>query len=688
MTLERLFAPQSVAVVGATDRAGTYARVTLENLRKAGFVGAVTGVHPTRTEVLGYRCVPALTDLDAAVDAVVIATPALTVADYVTQARALGCGGAVVYAAGFAESGEREAQDELVRAAGDFPVIGPNGNGLVSVPARAALWGDAVTVPNEPGPIALVTQSGNVGVIALAHRRGLGLHTVVSVGNSAVVDAADALTQLAATEGVRAVALYLEGDGDGVRFARALAACAENDVRVAVLKAGRSPEGQIAGAAHTAALAGDQRVFAALLAESGGVLVREPAELIEAARALSLGRRDPRGAAFLTCSGGDATMAADIAHDAGVSLTALAPTTIAALRELLPPTATAVNPLDHTNLVWADTEAVAAITETVARDAEVGHLIYVQDEPPGMPQSAIDEWRATRAGGLLGGDRAGTTTLVACTTPGQEPEGAVSGLGPLMTALAALQRPAPDPVRLRSIADVAASLSTENLPHSAVSDASMTTPADFDGKSLAEHQAKRLLGDAGIAVPPAMTASTSHEAALAAEQLGFPVALKLSAPGLMHKSDIGAIEVGLRDVAAVVAAAERILAITPFPADAVLLVEAMADSGVEVLVSAVRNGVVPALVVGLGGVWAEALDDVVVIPLPAEPADVAAAVRRLRLAAQLVGGRGRPPMAVDALSFLAAAAGRLLVDRDVSLVELNPVIVSEFAAVAVDAVII
>ena len=673
MTLHRLFAPTSVAVVGATDRDGSYARATLDNLRRAGFPGSVVGVHPTRTEVLGYPCVPRLSDLASPVDAVVIATPAPSVAQYVAQARDIGCGGAVVYAAGFAESGNREAHDSLVLAAGDFPVIGPNGNGLVSVPARAPLWGDAVTVPSEPGPIALVTQSGNVGVIALAHRRGLGLHTVVSVGNSAVVDAATTLAQLAVTEGVRVVALYLEGDGDGGTLATALAACAENDVRVAVLKAGRSPAGQVAGAAHTAALAGDQRMFASLLREAGGVLVREPAELIEAARALAMGRRDPRGAAFLTCSGGDATMAADIAHDTGVLLTTFSESTVTELRKVLPPTATPVNPLDHTNLVWADTDAVAAITATVAADPGVGHLVYVQDEPPGMPAHAVHEWRATRAGGVRGGELAGIPTMVVCTTPGQEPDGAVSTLSALMTALATLQRSAPDPARLRAIASAARLVEAGT---------------DSAEASLPEHEAKSLLRDFGVEVPTGLIASDVNEAVAAAESLGYPVVVKLSAPGLMHKSELGAIEVALTDQVSVAAAAARILAIRPLPANAVLLVESMARPGLEVLVAATTQGVVPALVIGAGGVWTEALDDVVVVPLPASAADVRAVLPHLRMAAQLVGGRGRPGAALDELSRLAARAGDLLLERQCHLVELNPVVVSERSAVAVDAVII
>ncbi|MFZ8927254.1 MAG: hypothetical protein ACO3CU_10905, partial [Candidatus Nanopelagicales bacterium] len=428
---------------------------------------------------------PTLADAGA-VDAVVIATPADTVPSYVAAAAELGCGGAIVYAAGFAEAGRVDLQGELVAAARSMPVIGPNGNGMVSVPARAPLWGDAVTLPKSPGGVALISDSGNIGVVGMAHREGEGLHTVISSGNAAVVDTPTLLEQVARLDGVRAVAMYVEGDGDGERWCRALAVCAERDVRVVVLKAGRSARGAAVGAAHTAALVGDQAVFASLIAEAGGVMVHQPLELLETARALSLGRRDPRGAAFLTCSGGDAAIVADIADDLGVVLSDLSDDTSQCLRDLLPPAATVANPLDHTAMVWADTEAIAALTEAVARDPHVGHVVYVQDEPPGLPPGPLAEWQATRAGGVLGGARAGVDTLVVATTPGQAAEGVVAGVDNALRAIGVLQQSSVDPARLSAIADAVAS--------------------QADPRSLDEQQAKVLLARHGVEVPHAVAA--------------------------------------------------------------------------------------------------------------------------------------------------------------------------------------
>ena len=687
MDLSRLFHPRSIAVVGATDRPGAYGAQVLGNLLRAGPTAHVTGVHPTRRRVLGIGCVPRLEDLPEPVDAVVVATPAATVGELVASAGQLGCGGAVVFAAGFGESGNGAAQHRLVEVARRYrlPVIGPNANGLVSIAGRAPLWGDPVTMPEAAGPIALVTQSGNLGVIALAHRAGLGLHSVVSLGNAAVVDAPDVVDHLAGDPSVACIAAYLEDDGDGARLATSLARCARAGVAVVVLKAGRSQAGRAAGAAHTAALSGDHAAFRALVEQAGGVLVSTPHALLETARAMTRARRHRGGLAVLSSSGGDAAIAADLAADAGVRLAPLTEQTRTALVAALPPTATVTNPLDHTNLVWADVAALTRIAQVLGSDSGVGHLIYVQDEPPGLPEADRVEWALTRDAALAGAERAGLPPLLVATTPGQEPPGAVSGLGPALAAIRALTEPAPDVARLQSIAAAAARVAGRE-----------------PGPWLSEHEAKDLLAAAGIAVPRRVTvpigrdhAQVRDAAVQAARLLDGAVVLKLSAAGLVHKAQAGAIALDLRDAAAVQDAAYRLLALADGYRQPALLVEQQVRAGHELFVAARSDGVVPTLTVGMGGAWAELLDDVVVLPLPVSPGQVLDGLGRLRAADLLAGawpagradqahGTGGPALA---LAELAAAAGRLLVDAGLTLVELNPVIVNDSGAVAVDAVV-
>ena len=303
MDLSRLFRPASIAVVGATDRPGSYGAQALLNLDAIGFAGPVWGVNPGRTEALGRPCVPSIADLPCAVDAVIVSVPAAGVEAAVEEAGALGCGGAVVFSAGFAEfSGGVGLQRDLVAAAArhGLPVCGPNCNGIVAMHARTALWGDALA-PREPGAVALISQSGNVAVNALATRRGLRFHTVVASGNQAVVSAADYLGFLAGEDGIGAIALYLEDDG-GPGLCDGLAACAENGVRVAVLKVGSSAAGAHAAAAHSGALAGDQRIFRALIEDAEAVWASDLHELLELAKTLAVGS-DASGAGGVARAG-------------------------------------------------------------------------------------------------------------------------------------------------------------------------------------------------------------------------------------------------------------------------------------------------------------------------------------------------------------------------------------------------
>ncbi len=708
MDLSRLLAPRSVIIVGATDRPASYGGQTARNLISAGFDGPLMGVNPTRTEVHGIPCVPtlaeAVTGLGTPPDAVVVATPAAGVPGLVDEAGKLGAGGVVVYAAGFAEApGEDRGgslQAELVAAAArhSLPVIGPNGNGLVAVHSKAPLWGDAVTL-RRPGGIALITQSGNIGVNALSLASGPNFHTVVSGGNQAVVDAARLLDHLAGVDGVRVAALYLESDGDGAHLAEALARCNDNGVRIVVLKGGRTEAGRAAGAAHTASLAGDTKVFRALMDEAGAIVVTDLSELLAVAQVLDrppLKRRQGASSvAVVTCSGGDCTMAADLAGDLAIPLATLVPDTRQRLRAALPPTATVVNPLDHTNAVFGDADAVADIVQAMASDPEVGVVLALQDQPIDLPDDAAQQWRDTLVGDVRGAAAADVPMVIASTLPEHRPDrdDALGGLRAGLVAAHALVATTPaDGTRLRAVA-AAAARALPSRDHAQMAPGDGPSAHDHEGfgggGGMSEGEAKELLAGVGVPVPRHRVVGTPEEALEAFAALGAPrVVVKAEHPALVHKSDIGAVVLDLTDGEAVRAAAQRVLAAAP--AGARVLLEEQADAGLEVVVAAHRLGVVPVVVVGLGGLWAEVLDDVAVIPLPADAARVTAALLSLRAAPVLTGSRGGQPYAIDALARLAAAVGGLLLDRDLTLVEINPVIVGRGpagGAVAVDAVI-
>ena len=723
LDLARLMRPASIAVVGATDRPGSYAAETLLNLELIGFPGPVWGVNPRRQEVLGRECVPTVADLPEAVDAVVVAIPAAGVAAVIDSAGARGCGGAVVFSAGFDEvASGRQHHRDLVAAARrhGLPVCGPNCNGIVSPYCRTALWGDALSLP-EYDPthptVALISQSGNVAVNALATRRGLRFHTVIASGNQAVLSAADYLEFLAGEAGVGAIALYLEDDGTS-RLVDGLAACADTGVPVVVLKVGRSAAGARAAAAHSGALAGDQRVFRSLVDAAGAVWADDVHELLELAKTMAVRRtRRPAGLegapaagivpgqarvpeqsesvasglAIMTCSGGDSAQGADEAQRLGLELPALAPATCARLAELLPPAATVANPLDYTAMIWGDVVALGELVRALGEDPSIGQVLVFYDQPHGLTGAPKESWQAVREGVMRGARLSPVPTIVSSTLPELLDDAAAAefhragvrtaaGLRTGLRCAAALhagERPGEVAGRLREIALAARRATSERGSGGA------------DGGSwLAEHEAKALLGAAGVPVPDGRVVTSEEDAVAAAVDLGGPVALKLSAAGVQHKTELGGVALALTTEAEVRAAYVNMAGLAATH-DGVVLVEGMAPAGVELIVAAHRDGIVPALVVGLGGIWTELLDDVAVIPLPADEARIRQAIGTLRGAPLLLGGRGRPAADVPAAAWLAARLGEMLLERSLAAVECNPVLVGAAGqgAVAVDAAI-
>ena len=630
-------------------------------------------------------CFPSLGELPAPADAVVVVIPAAGVAAAVDEAGAVGCGGAVVYGAGSARvSHGREFERSLAEAAARhrLPVCGPNGNGIVALHERAALWGDALR-PLEPGPVALVSQSGSVAVNTLATRRGLRLHTVVSCGNAVGLDPAGGFRSPRTIPLVRSRCIS-RCDGDGERLCEALARCAERGVGVAVLKVGASAAGAVAAAAHTGAVAGDQRVFRALVEEAGGAWAEDVHELLELAKVLAVpearggvSRRRPGRPDLL---GGDSALAADECERMGLPLPPLAPETAERLRSLLPDAATVGNPLDYTALIWGDVELL--------RD------IVVATERPG-------DRPATRAVRPARGDRRKRRRREL----GRRARGNPRGRGrepscrwrsrPRCRSCSTTKPPpaSPRPASHRwpdcrpactALPPYASRRATRSGCERLAARLHASAPSSADGW-LAEHEAKELLREAALPVVDGRLVASEDDAVAAFEELGGSLALKLSGAGLLHKSELGGLALDLRSEEDVRGAHRRLVELDV--AGSAVLAERMSPAGVELLVSARTDAVVPALVVGLSGIWTEAFDDdVAIVPLPASPERVEAALRGLRGATLLTGGRGRPPVDLAAVAALASAVGALVLDHELQLVELNPVVAHPDGSLVVDAI--
>ncbi|MDQ2622540.1 MAG: acetate--CoA ligase family protein, partial [Actinomycetota bacterium] len=392
-------------------------------------------------------------------------------------------------------------------------------------------------------------------------------------------------------------------------------------------------------------------------------------------------RRPGSGPAVLTCSGGDSGIAADLSEGLDLDFPGLAPETTRRLADLLPEEATPGNPLDYTSLLWTETERLSEIVAVVGNDPAVDQLLLFHDHPRGLRPEHDREWSDVRRALVAGALRSGTGTIVASTLPDLVDEAAmedlarsgipvVGGIPACLAAAKASRKAEPDPGRLREIAETAR--------------LAVGPPAHGERGWLGEAETKSLLFERDIPVPHGGTATDFDSCLAIAERLEWPLALKLSGSGIQHKSDIGAIRLNLRNALDLEQACADLLDL-PQASDAVLLVETMAGPGVELIVSARTGAVVPALVIGLGGVWAELLDDVAVVPLPATKLRIQEAIGGLRGAGLLTGARGEAPADLDALAGLAEGTARLLIEEDLTLVELNPVIATPGGVVAVDA---
>ena len=308
-----------------------------------------------------------------------------------------------------------------------LPVCGPNCDGLISLHSRAALWGDALAAP-APGHVALVSQSGNLVVNALATRRGLRLHTAVSSGNETVVTTPDWVEHLAREPGVRSIALLVEAEGDGARLCEALAVCAEEGVGVAVLKVGASARGAAAAAAHTGAVAGDHRVFRALVEEAGAAWAADVHDLLELAKALAIPGARPRprdadgvrhAAAARSSPARAVTRGSAPTRPSGSGSTcrALSARTVDALRALLPEAATVANPLDYTAMIWGEVETLRDLIRAVGEDPAIGHVLVFYDRPPGIAGHSAESWDAVEEGILAGAAVCPVPVMVSATLP-------------------------------------------------------------------------------------------------------------------------------------------------------------------------------------------------------------------------------------------------------------------------------
>ncbi len=679
--LERLLRPQSIAAIG-----GRFAEEVIRQSRKLGFGGRVHAVNPTRQTLAGVPCCARIEDLPEAPDAVFLGVRREATVEAVARLAAIGAGGAVCYAAGFAEAPDgRELERRLVAAAGDMAILGPNCYGLLNLLERVALWPDEHGARPVQRGVALITQSGNIGITLTMQQRSLPIALVLSVGNQAQLAVHDLLELLAEDARITAIGLYLETISEPVGFARAALKCAARRLPIVAIKAGRSETGARATLSHTSSLAGADAVADAFLCRYGVIRVDSLAELLETLKLVSvLGPLAGRRIGSLSCSGGDAAMVADLALSRGLELAPLPEPSLAALRAALDDRVALANPLDYQTAIWADFERLRGCF-TAMLGAGFDATLLVLDYPrPG--ENHVAAWDVARDAFIesAAAIATGAPAIVVASLPETLPPAARERL--LAAGIAPMQGL---PECLRAIAAAAWLGATWGrfehgpppLPRAPEDVVTTREPL-----TMRESAAKRLLAARGVPVPCGEVVPAG-EAAAAAERIGFPVALKTAA-SVPHKSEAAGVALNLASAEAVAAAAAGMARL----GDRVLVERMLPPPVAELIVGIDTDPQFgPYLLVGAGGVHAELWQDTAVLLLPVLPDDVRRALQALRIWPLLAGWRGAPAGDIEAVVEVVCRIGGLALDPRACVLELdvNPLMV--YAAgqgvVAADALI-
>ena len=685
-SVARLLAPSSIAVIGASRTPGTVGNALLHNLLEGGFTGAVHPVNPHATDISGVTCYPDVRQIPGSVDLAVIALRPEAVLAAVDACGEKGVGGLLVVSAGFAEVGSDGArlQQELVRRARfhGMRLIGPNCLGVVNTAPDVSMNATFAGVPVARGRAGFMAQSGALGVafLAQAARTGLGVSSFVSAGNKADVSGNDLLQYWEDDPATAVVLLYLESFGNPRKFAR-LARRVSRSKPVVALKSGRSTIGRRAARSHTAALASPDSAVDALFEQAGVIRVDTLGEMLDVAR-IAASCPAPRGPrlAIVGNSGGPAIMAADAAAGAGLTVPELTDATQERLRALLGPNAAVVNPVDTT--AAADARRLAETVAIVLDDPSVDALVVVftptllaSSTEVAAALAPLESESVPIVAALLATDPMPSGLDAARIPAFAMPEEAVVALGRLAAHAAWAQRPSGSVPVLEGIdAGRAVALVAEQMA------------AGPDVGWLAAGKTHELLAAYGVPLVEAREVSGPEEAAEAARAIGAPVALKATGAGIVHKSDIGGVRLGLGSPDDVAKAYEDMRA-TIGQAMTGALVEPMVEAGVEVIVGVVHDEPFgPLVMFGLGGTTAELVQDRSFRALPLTDLDVGELVRSLRTSPLLFGYRGAPPCNTGALEDLLLRVGRLAEDvPELAELDLNPVVVSPEGAVVVDA---
>ncbi|MFW5911403.1 MAG: acetate--CoA ligase family protein [Halolamina sp.] len=682
-----LFAPERVAVVGATERSGSIGAAIVQNLGE--FTGEVVPVNPSRDAVFGQQCYPDVASVPDDVDLAVVVVPPSIVVDAVEEAGEAGVKNVVVITAGFSETGSEGARrEQALRAVAevhDLNLVGPNSLGVLSTPRGLnATFGPSNALP---GSLSFMSQSGAfiTAVLDWANDQGIGFKDVVSLGNKAVLDESDFLDHWREDPETNVILGYLEGVEDGREFIDTAREVTQ-ETPVVVVKSGRTDAGADAASSHTGTIAGSEAAYEAAFEQAGVVRAENVQELFDSARSLDgLPMPDADEVAIVTNAGGPGVMATDAVGDSRLSMASFSDETLSALEASMPEEANIYNPVDV--IGDADIERFETALATVLDDDSVGCAIVIS-----APTAIVDyeELAAAVAAQQAEHDK----PVVACLMGGQRAESAAAVLG---------EAGIPnyfDPARaVRSLDALAVQREVEGR--------SYDEPRSFD---VDRERAREILADAadrgatrlgveamglldayGLPTPESALVEGRAAAVEAAESIEGDVVMKIVSPDILHKSDIGGVAVGVAQDDVADTYETLVTRARNYQPDATLLgVQVQervdVDAGTETILGMTRDPQFgPLLLFGLGGIFVEVLEDTSVRIAPVSDREAGEMVDELDSAPLLRGARGRTPADEAAVREAIQRLSQLVTDFDAILeLDVNPLLATGDGVQALD----
>ena len=675
--------PKSIAVIGASDKPGSVGSTITRNIMN-GFRGEIYPVSPTRATVFDHKAYKSVLDIPGSVDLAVIVIKNVLVPGVLEQCGQKGLKGAIVITAGFKEVDEKGA--ELERQLRDITsrygmeLVGPNCLGVMNLDPDTMMNSTFLKVTPKTGSIALVSQSGAIcaALCEDASAQGIGFSAVVSLGNKAATSEIEVLRTLAAHEQTRVIVMYLEDIGDGREFVDTCRAVTrEHKKPILVLKSGRSPEGAKAAMSHTGALMGSDELYDALLKQAGVMRVDTMDELFDYAVAFAKQPLPTKGLAIVSNAGGPAIISTDACSKAGIAMadiTSVRPD----IDKVIPPWGSSRNPVDIVG--DADYNRFRGVLEHVLDHPNVGSAIVMCTPSGTLDYDGLAEvivemskkYKKTVLASLMGLDEGITNRSI--LAEGGVPyytyaEGAVRALEAMLRFSEWLDR---NPGK------------ADEFEVDSAAVAQILDNAEQEGRAaLLEEEGIRILRSYGLPLPKSSACGNPDEAVAAAEEIGYPVVMKIISPQITHKSDAGGVMVGLDGPQDVKDAFAKITAnARRYDPDASIdgcLVVEMVRDGRELIIGCKREpGMGPMLMLGTGGIYVEVLKDVTFRLAPVTDVEAQEMIRSIKTRKILEGVRGQKPSDVSALAECIRRVSRLVTDHPrIRELDMNPVVVLE-----------